>query len=164
MSAAWVGLIGTAVGVVLGGGISALIDRARWRREQRVRWHDDRRRVYARLLLVADEYKSETGRLIMARLAESEATRTEAFAQLGELQDTMRSLVYEVRLLAAAEVREATDRLDNALVELFSAQFGVTPRNVDEPARRSQQEKAWREYHAAFEDLQAAARREIGLD
>lgn len=43
VSTAWVGVVGSLGGVALGGGITLLLDKARWRHEKVVGWREDRR-------------------------------------------------------------------------------------------------------------------------
>src|SRR5437868_251970 len=57
VDAAWIGLIGTAIGTVLGSGLAWLGSRSQWAREQSVRWHSDRRAVYSEFLAAGDDYE-----------------------------------------------------------------------------------------------------------
>ena len=57
---AWVPVVGTIggalAGVVAGGLVTWFVEKERWKREDRTRWHPDRRQVYVRLLQLADAY------------------------------------------------------------------------------------------------------------
>lgn len=57
MDVAWIGVIGTAAGTILGGGLSWLANRTEWSRQESVRWHDDRRAAYTEFLLAGDQYE-----------------------------------------------------------------------------------------------------------
>lgn len=57
MDVAWIGVIGTAAGTILGGSVSWLASRSEWSRQESVRWHDDRRAAYTEFLLAGDQYE-----------------------------------------------------------------------------------------------------------
>ncbi len=55
MDNALVGLVGTVVGTLLGFGLKMWSDEVQWRREDRVRFHPDRLRVYANYLTATNK-------------------------------------------------------------------------------------------------------------
>src|SRR5882724_4405276 len=56
----WVPVVGTLggvlVGVVGGGLVTWFLETKRWKREDQIRWHPDRRQVYVRFLKAASRY------------------------------------------------------------------------------------------------------------
>ena len=66
----WTPVIGTIAGVLVGvvGGVLVtwFVESRRWKREDRIRWHPDRRRAYARFLKAADNYSRAGTRFALA--------------------------------------------------------------------------------------------------
>lgn len=102
------------VGIALGGVLTYLFnfmtEARRWKREDRVRWHDEKRRVYAESLGLAMSLHS--GRINLSSIEES---MTEARALWAERVSVLSGLVHasigSVRLMGSERVVEAHEAL-----------------------------------------------------
>jgi hypothetical protein len=100
----------TLIAVVAGGLVSLGLENVRWRRTQRVRWHDQRRAAYAEFLSevhLAFSWwiMSESGLKLLANMSE-----------LKQLRDRAISTITPANLLAGDDVKSAADDLLSAVV------------------------------------------------
>lgn len=118
---AWVPVVGTIGGVIAGGLVTGLIERERWKREDRTRWHEDRRQIYARFLQAADAYStagtSLANEIGMRRSDPHGADQVEedkvasAVVNMNAKAEVLRPLEWEIELVGGKEVRAAADRV-----------------------------------------------------
>lgn len=54
---ATIAVAGSLLGALLGWGLAQISDRQRWKREDRLRWSNDRRAAYERWLVISDRYE-----------------------------------------------------------------------------------------------------------
>jgi hypothetical protein len=115
-SSAWVGVIGAISGAtigIIGGGLTTwFVETRRWKREDQIRWHPDRRHGYSRFLKAADDYSRAGTQFALAvgSLDPSGGGRDELNRAHEEVGRAYRGLVpeeFEIELVAGPEVREA---------------------------------------------------------
>jgi len=104
-------LLAVLGGAIAGGLVSLALENVRWRRAQKVRWHDQRRAVYAEFLseihvIFSWWIMSESGLRLLSNIAE-----------LKELRDRATSAIAPVNLLAGDDVKVAADNLLSAVME-----------------------------------------------
>lgn len=134
-AAAWFGVVGTLVGVVVGGAISHFSEWFRWRRNRRDRWDERRLEAYSRFLAAV---LNSQRRWMFRMRTESKAELEKAVAH--DLENVT-TTVAEVNLVASPPVRESARQLTDALQELVNqatTHRAAKPRSLwsgyDEPA------------------------------
>jgi hypothetical protein len=173
----WVPVVGTIggvlVGAVVGGLVTWFVESRRWRREDRIRWHPDRRNAYSRFLTAADDYSRAGTDLALAIGTIDPSTGSgidevnKAFEEVGR---TYRALVpeeFEIELVAGREVREAAAHVVHLADERMRAELlEVRRRDFDAKVVAELVEaadKAAEEAREAVENFKHAARAEIGV-
>jgi len=155
MSSAWVGVIGSLGGVSVGALASSLLERARWRRTERTRWHDHRLALYVRFL----EATKRLHDAINDFAAVPEADRFRALKEVGGVNAELVPIQSEIELLAGAEVRRTVGLVNFGQIRMLEI-AARDPRDV----RGDELSERLRAYRAGREEFTAAARSEIGLD
>jgi hypothetical protein len=154
---ALVGVLGTLSGVVAGGGLGHALDRARWKREDRVRWYADRRSLYTNFARAIDDLDQATIHLNALRFSEDEAAKARARERADQAVDRLKTLKADVSLVGGTEVRGALGRLlTSASILLGAARLGLVPADEEAEAERGN-------YDEALIDFRRSARKEIGL-
>jgi hypothetical protein len=142
---ALVGVGGTLFGVGVGGVVSALGERARWRREQRGRWVSDRRDLYTRVLFECEYIVNEVtfGKPLEGR------TFGEIIGDLRPVEERLRPLVLDLELIGTDADAESARALQAAAKRFMS--FALA--NPDATAR-----PAWDEWSDAIAEFKRTAR------
>jgi hypothetical protein len=172
---AWITVIGTlagaAVGVIGGGLVTWFVETRRWKREDRIRWHPDRRQVYARFLKAADDYTLAGARYATTIDLLRGSTGTggadlliEADEELRKAADALRPEEWEVELVGGRDVRMAAAEViwlatRQREAELSESSIG----HIVDSSAVAKAEKAAEETREAVEKFKRAAREEIGL-
>jgi hypothetical protein len=156
MSAAWIGVVGSLGGVTVGALSSALVERARWLRAERTRWHDHRLSLYTRFLDATGRLRDAVNRFAAASTTDE---RTEAIERVKAVNTEFGPIRSEIELLAGPAVRQAVERIGFAEIQLVAMQ-------ALEPSedRGEALVQVMRAYGAAVEEFKVAARNEIGLE
>jgi hypothetical protein len=165
---AWVPVVGTIGGVLAGGLVTGLIERARWKREDRTRWYEDRCDTYANFLQAAAEFSRTQTQLAEAAAAldrapderqfnEAIADVDKSVARAKASLDALLPFQYPISLIAGPKVREAAKRVvdlarDQALIE------------IDAKERVSETQDARKALQEALVDFRIKARDEIGVE
>lgn len=147
-------------GALAGGIVSLVIEELRWRRNQRVRWHDTRRETYAHFLgevhsVFSWWIMSESGRRLLANLREYR-----------QLEDRILSAIAPLNIIAGQKVKSAADNLleaVNAAVDEGAsrlAQGGLYRRSPISAPERDRLTEVFIQRRGAFEE---AVRDELGL-
>src|SRR5262245_49602142 len=108
-TAAWIGaVLSGLIGALIGAGAAILTQRSGWKREDAHRWDQERRRVYAAYIALAEEaYRIGTYRALdAADLSDQEAT---AFRDAWEKAGTAE---FEVRLVCGPVLVPPIDKLN----------------------------------------------------
>jgi hypothetical protein len=150
LTAPFVGGIIAFIGVMFAQLIAILLDRVRSRREDRRRWHMERRQVYARLV-ASHSLAAKT--LFDGWLSDS-AWEPSSFAQYDDFMSTR----MELNLLASADVREAARELSEILDELCRVRG-----EADLDARREQMDTIFETSWRCQERFFKVARQELGV-
>jgi hypothetical protein len=157
MDAAWIGLIGVA----LGGGLSFAGEEFRWRRQEGVRWNDERRRAYSHLLTTADAFEQAARRF-------GEQTPGSGDWQLARINTdqsraALQDCLNEVEIVSGRAVRACAGNLKLSLERVFRAQT----EQCDNDERRDLEKRvqdALFAYTSAFIEFKDAARSELGVE
>jgi hypothetical protein len=174
VTAPWIGLIGAISGVLAGGLITAFVERARWKHEERTHWRKDRREAYTRFLQAAYDYALAGANLAVkiesykgaGAATGDDATPREAAAHVNTSVDALQSLQSEIELVGSPDVREAaaslvqdaTDHMGSMLAALMTPE-GEARTGAEAIVRAKIAEKNPSE---ALEEFKRAARAEIG--
>jgi len=153
---AWVGVIGTLLGAIVGAGGTFLIERWRARREDRQRFTADRRMTYGRLLISLDS----ASRAIDLMLAEP------LDAERGDVLTSPASAAMdafgEIELIGTEPVRSAAIRLREALSNMLEA--ALQPGAASSFAMPGGPYLvAYDAFHERRSDFLEACRQELGL-
>jgi hypothetical protein len=172
LSTAWVGVIGAttgaAIGIVGGGVTTWLVEKARWERENLIRWHPERRRAYVRFLQAADDY-TRAGRRLTDELSlavergEADEAVGEAVDALVVAVDELRPLEWEIELAGGRKVRAAADDVMRLTTQARVAAEAEALSRGD-AASTEAANKAVDEAIEAVEEFKRQARAEIGVN
>ncbi|MEZ0095914.1 hypothetical protein [Streptacidiphilus sp. EB129] len=157
--------ISALAGVIVGAGASyvttTLTERARWRRQQDVRWDERRLVAYADYARAIKDIAVVAHGLAAHRGLNSDATPLEPTAQnlatldSGEAQRS--GLLETVRLLTDTDTITATRHLDHCLWHLVALAKGQMPGGAEE------WEAAFAEYRRARDEYHRCARKTLGI-
>lgn len=141
-------LVGVALGAVASFLVSSLNDRARWRREQSVRWDGRRLDAYAEYIHAVKELAGRYQRIAAARglvtgPAPLELT-AEVLAELGAAEARRSALGETCELLGDTDTNTASKTLNHCLWRLEHLARGV-PMEV---------EQSWEQAYLEFRDAQ----------
>jgi hypothetical protein len=168
MGSAWAVVVGSIGGVCLGGFVTYALDRARWQHEGEVRWLRDKRSVYLRFIQSADEFQASYDFLFDAVARERRGEEVpddpaEAIDRYLTATATHAGLIRELSLLAGPEVRHASARAWDAMIDLTSERIkrAMNPETAGDVL--AQPSPALDEFHAAIQAFEDAARRELGI-
>ena len=169
VDSAWVAVVGSLGGVGLGGFLSYTLTRAQWRHEREVRWLPDRRGVYLRFIQAADEFQASYDVLFdaFARERRGEDVPGDPAAAIDRFLSAAgdhAALIRELSLLAGPEVRQASARAWDAMIELTSERIrqATDPLTADDVL--GQPSPALDEFRAAIGAFESAARQELGIE
>jgi hypothetical protein len=166
-------LAGVLVGVVGGAFGTWFVETRRWKREDHIRWHPDRRQAYVRFLKAADDYSRAGTQFALAvgSLDPSGGGGDEvnkAHEQVGRAYRALVPEEFEIELVAGPEVREAAARVVHLASERQRAELDeVRKHDFDEKvvaAAVEAADKAAKEASEAVEAFKRAARAEIGIE
>ncbi|MGW2659103.1 hypothetical protein ACWC1D_36450, partial [Streptomyces sp. NPDC001478] len=154
-------LAGVALGALLSWAVSSLNERAKWRRQQSVRWDERRLTAYAEY---AHAVKELAARYHMVAAAQGLVTgpmelepTPEVLAELGEMESRRSALSETLGLLGDTEANTASKTVDHCLWRLECLARGVpleTEQNWDE---------ALQEFRAARSRFVEHARASLGV-
>jgi hypothetical protein len=164
---AWVGVVGTLLGTIVGAGATFFIERWRANRDDRFRFAPDKRVLYARLIAEARAYLRKVAygrkRGIMARrLLASGGIEEMTLGEVPQLFE-FTAAREEVSWLAPAGVVDAMDQLYGALANLGEGWGGADSFLDDALPDESQWNLDRALVDAAIERLKVAIRRDLGL-
>ena len=169
MGSAWVGVVGSLGGVAVGGFLSYALTRAQWRHEREVRWLPDKRGVYLRFIQTADDFQTSYDLLFEAFSRERRGEDVPGDPALAidrylSAAGAHAGLIRELSLLAGPEVRAASARAWDAMIELTSERIrqATDPSTADDIL--GQPSPALDEFRSAITGFETAARRELGID
>lgn len=159
MDPAWVAVVGSLGGVAVGGAVTFLIERARWTREDRVRWSEARRALYARLLKALDDENEALNGLADA----GDAWAREDDDAVSRATNELFAIRRDLDLIAGAQVLEAAERVFSAKAFRVAWGLGAWPLGSREEVV-AQIVAGFEELRVSIETLKQAARAELGVE
>jgi len=163
---------GLLVGVVGGGLVTWFLDRQRWKREDEIRWHPDRRQVYVRFLKAASRYSVAGSHLATAFeiLRDSRSGSEGAVELVMQADEELRSAVealaseeWEIELVASREVRAAATRVVSLSTRRREAEVQEIGKQRIDAEAVAAADRAATEARAAVEEFERVARAELGI-
>jgi hypothetical protein len=165
VSSAWVGVIGSLGGVAVGAAATALIESVRWRRTERTRWYDDRRRVYAAFLTAADAFNAAGRRFgwAIGEASQDPTSRDAASVLLDAAQSGLAAAQRDVDLIGGAAAAAAANDVANLTVEILFGRIALTTHSDDLKSKLDRLNVLSDDLADALLRFRDAARAEIGL-
>lgn len=148
---AWAAALIGVGGTLAGGALSYVTEHARWKREQGSRWTDERRALYAQVIVECEYVVHDAlGNLIDKELI----TFGDLDRELRPVRDRLRPLIADLELIGTEDDAAAASDLMASAERLL----GKAVKNPDAPAM-----PAWREWEEALADFRRRARAGLHL-
>jgi hypothetical protein len=159
----------TTRGGILAGAVGTwFVEWRRWKHEDQIRWHPDRRQAYVRFLKAADDYSIAGTQYaiavgIIAAGGEGADEVNEAHEEMKRKTNALRPEEWEIELVAGPEVRAAAAHVVQLATQRARAEIEEERKRDIDASVVAAADKAAEEASAAIEEFKRAARAEIGL-